>query len=81
MSILEIIQNKVATAVKELYQLEIEAANVVLNPTRKEFEGDYTLVVFPFTKAAKKSPPALAEELGAYPVSYTHLTLPTICSV
>lgn len=60
------IQEGVAAAVKKLYDLEIAPTAVNLSPTRKEFEGDYTVVVFPFTKAAKKPPPAIAQELGEY---------------
>ena len=37
-----------------------------LSPTRKEFSGDLTLVVFPFTKAAKKKPEDIANEIGNY---------------
>ena len=66
MNIIPIIQTSVATAVKELYGLEIEEKDVVLNPTKKDFEGDYTITVFAFSKAAKKSPVQVGEELGNY---------------
>ena len=66
MNIIPIIQTSVATAVKELYGLEIEEKDVVLAPTKKDFEGDYTITVFAFSKAAKKSPVQLGEELGNY---------------
>lgn len=66
MNILETVKKGVQDAIKNLYQGEIAADAVVLNPTRKEFEGDYTLVVFPYTKMAKKAPPVLAEEVGVY---------------
>ena len=45
---------------------EVDAAGVVVQPTRNEFEGDYTLVVFPWAKQARKSPEALAAELGEW---------------
>lgn len=45
---------------------EVDAAGVVVQPTRSEFEGDYTLVVFPWAKQARKSPEALAAELGEW---------------
>ena len=55
MSIIEIIKSAVSKAVSELYGIEIESEKVNLSSTRKEFEGDYTIVVFPFTKAARKT--------------------------
>ncbi len=64
-SIPDIIRAGVAAAVRELYGEAVEPEAVTLNPTRKEFEGDYTVVVFPFTRLAKKKPDQIAEELGA----------------
>ena len=54
----------VKKSIESWYSQQIEADSVILNPTRKEFDGDYTLVVFPYTKMAKKAPPVLAEEIG-----------------
>lgn len=51
-------------ALVDLYQHNVEAVDI--QPTRKEFEGDFTLVVFPFLKASRKSPEATANELGQY---------------
>ena len=48
-NIIQLIQEKVSEAVQALYQMEFPAGQVPVNPTRKEFEGDYTVVVFPFT--------------------------------
>ena len=64
MSAIDALKNKVSLAVRKLYDLEIDAADILLNPTRKEFEGEYTVVCFPFTKAARKKPDQIAEELG-----------------
>ena len=50
----------------QLYGPEVDRAQINLTPTRKEFEGDYTLVVFPFTRVAKKKPEQIGEEVGAY---------------
>lgn len=58
------LQSAVAEALKSLYNIEVEAENVVLQKTKKEFEGDYTVVVFPYVKQARKSPDAVANELG-----------------
>jgi arginyl-tRNA synthetase len=60
------LQQNISRALKELYSLDIEPNSVVLQKTKKEFEGDLTVVVFPYVKAAKKSPEAVATELGEY---------------
>lgn len=66
MSIDNIISQAVADAVKALYELELTADKIVPQTTKKEFEGNLTIVVFPFVKAAKKSPEATAQEIGEY---------------
>ena len=50
---------------KELYNLDIEIDKNLVQKTRKEFEGDFTVVVFPYVKAARKAPDAVANEIGA----------------
>ena len=50
---MEQLQQDIQKALKSLFDLE---ENVVLQPTRKEFEGSYTYVVFPLVKLLKKSP-------------------------
>ncbi len=62
----KILTDKVTEAVKNLYQFEASASQIQLQNTRKEFEGDITLVVFPFTKVSRKSPEATAAEIGGY---------------
>ena len=62
----QILNRAVTDAVKALYQLEATPSQVQLQNTRKEFEGDFTLVVFPFTKVSRKSPEATAAEIGEY---------------
>ena len=66
MSIDNIISQATADAVKALYGLELPAEKIVPQTTKKEFEGNLTIVVFPFVKAAKKSPEATAQEIGEY---------------
>ncbi len=66
MNITDIIQNGVIQAVKEIYGETITTDQITMNVTRKEFEGDYTVVTFPFTRIAKKKPGEIAEELGDY---------------
>ncbi|MGZ3872638.1 MAG: arginine--tRNA ligase [Mucilaginibacter sp.] len=53
-------------AVKDLYQTDIAAADVNLQETRKEFDGQVTVVTFPFTKFSKKSPEQTGNEIGAF---------------
>ncbi len=60
------IQHIVKSAVSELYSLEVEFHQIQIQKTRKEFEGDLTVVVFPFVKVARKSPEDTGKEIGAY---------------
>ena len=66
MNIISTLQSEVAAAIAALYGQDFAASKVPVNVTRKEFEGDYTIVVFPFSKIAQKAPQMIAEELGAY---------------
>ncbi len=63
------IQDIVISAVKSLYELETGAKEVQIQKTKKEFDGDITVVVFPFVKAARKSPEATADEIGNFIVN------------
>lgn len=56
-------------AVKELYKEEIAESVINIQETRKEFEGQVTIVVFPITKISKKSPEQTANEIGDYLVA------------
>ena len=64
MKLEEILIPKVQEAVKTLYGVEITPAQVQFQKTRAEFEGDITLVVFPFVKAARKAPAMVAQDVG-----------------
>ncbi len=66
MTIESIIANGVAEAVKELYGAEIDPQTVMPSATKKEFEGDLTVVVFPLLKISHKSPEATAREIGEF---------------
>ncbi len=57
---------KVIEAVKQCYGADIAEQDVQLQPTRKEFSGDLTVVVFPFTRWSRKSPEETGKELGEY---------------
>ncbi len=69
MSIENIIAEAVSGAVTALYGLECQPSSVVPQPTRKEFEGNLTVVVFPWVKAARKAPEQVAREIGDYLVA------------
>ncbi len=66
MSIIQIIQQGISQGVSALYQHDVAPDSVTINTTRKEFTGDYTVVVFPFTRAAKQKPEQIGESLGQY---------------
>ena len=66
MSIENILSQATALAVKELYNLEVEPESIVPQATRKEFEGNLTVVVFPFLRASHKAPEATAQEIGEH---------------
>lgn len=56
----------VINAIQSLYNTDVTPEQVQFQTTKKEFEGDITLVVFPFVKAARKSPEQAGEEIGQY---------------
>ncbi|MFO8086514.1 MAG: arginine--tRNA ligase [Bacteroidales bacterium] len=58
------IQDAVKIIVKELYDIEASPKQLLVQKTLPDFEGDFTVVVFPFTKIARKSPQLLGEEIG-----------------
>ena len=64
MSLEQHIQVLVKDAVKALYGVEATDAQIQLQKTRPEFEGNITLVVFPFVKLARKAPAQVAAEIG-----------------
>ena len=64
--IISTLQNTVAQAVEHLYGEQADPGKVLVNATPPDFGGDYSIVVFPFVKAAKKAPDAVAAEIGEY---------------
>ncbi len=71
MNIYTLLEDKTRQCLQALYQLQTDDSLLQLQKTKKEFEGDLTLVVFPFIKAAKKSPEATAEEIGSWLLQHT----------
>lgn len=69
MDLIQQLTQGVVAGVDQLYGEAPDINKVNLSITRKEFEGDYTVVVFPFTKLAKKKPEQIGEELGQYMVA------------
>ncbi len=64
MTLESILTEAVQAAVKNLYGIEATAQQVQIQKTRPEFEGNLTIVVFPFVKAARKAPAQVAAEIG-----------------
>ncbi len=64
------LESTLSTALQEtllnLYQINIDADPKLIQPTRKEFSGDRTIVVFPYVKQARKAPDMVANEIGTY---------------
>lgn len=65
-SITNIIQQGVINSLDKLYGASITTQQITMNATRKDFEGDFTVVTFPFTKIAKKKPDEIADDIGKY---------------
>ena len=70
MNIETLISQSAKEAVKALYGQDVPEKMVQLQKTRSEFEGNLTLVVFPFVKMARKSPEQTAQEIGQYLVEH-----------
>ena len=70
MNIEALISKAAGEAVKALYGMDATDKMLQLQKTRSEFEGNLTLVVFPFVKAARKSPEQTASEIGQYLVEH-----------
>lgn len=64
MSVVEQIKKAAAITIAGLYQIPIQPNDILVNATKQEFEGDYTVVLFALVKQLKKSPDALGEEIG-----------------
>ncbi|MBQ0077772.1 MAG: arginine--tRNA ligase [Bacteroidales bacterium] len=62
----QFIASKAVEAVKALYNTDVPASQMQVAVTRKEFEGDYTLVVFPLLRISHAAPAATGEAIGAW---------------
>ena len=63
------IQNKAAQAIKAIYSTEVAETSLQVSVTRKEFEGDYTLVTFPLLKITRQAPDVTGNAIGEWLVS------------
>ncbi|MDE6207298.1 MAG: arginine--tRNA ligase [Muribaculaceae bacterium] len=66
MSIDNLISTAVSRAVKALYDIDAAPESIRPQATRKEFEGNLTVMVFPYAKAARKAPEAVGQEIGRW---------------
>lgn len=66
MSVAQQIKKVTAKAITSLYNIELPQESILINATKPEFEGDYTIVLFAFVKQLKKNPEQLGNELGEY---------------
>ncbi len=66
MSLVHQIKKAASNAIFQLYQIHIPDNQLLINVTKPEFEGNYTLVLFSFVKQLKKSPDTLGSEIGNY---------------
>jgi arginyl-tRNA synthetase len=71
MNIEKILQDSIQTALKN--EFEVTEAHIALQPTRKDFEGFYTFVVFPYVKALRKSPAEIGNAIGNYLIANTSI--------
>lgn len=69
MQVLSKIKSSFIKAVKELYDIEIAENSIQLSGTRKEFEGDFTIVLFPYIKDIRKKLPEIGEAVGTFIVN------------
>lgn len=67
------LQSAITKVLNDLYGIEVKPETVTIQTTKKEFEGHYTLVVFPYLKASKKSPEMTATEVGEALLAQTDL--------
>jgi arginyl-tRNA synthetase len=65
------ISQGISQALQATFDLSVDASQISLQPTRKEFAGSYTFVTFPYTKQTGKGPEQIGETLGAYLKEYT----------
>jgi arginyl-tRNA synthetase len=71
MNITSHLSSRIALTLNELYGTRFSETDLPLQITRNEFEGDYTLVVFPYLRLSGKSPEQTASEIGSHLIQST----------
>jgi arginyl-tRNA synthetase len=71
MNIKEVLQSEISKAFNQLFNLAIQPEKILLEPTKKEFEGNLTFVVFPYVKQTGLNPETLAKTLGDQLLKHT----------
>ena len=66
MDLQSIIKQSISKAFKEVYELDLQEDTINLQPTRKEFEGTFTLVTFPFAGRLKLNPELVGNTIGDF---------------
>lgn len=66
MTINQLLEKKLTEAIRSLYAQDIQGDQLQIQPTRKEFTGDFTLIVFPLTRLSRKKPEETGMEIGAW---------------
>lgn len=71
MTINQLLEQKLSAAIEALYGQQPVGQPLQLQPTRKEFTGDFTVIVFPLTRLSRKKPEDTGEEIGQWLVANT----------
>ncbi|HWV65601.1 arginine--tRNA ligase [Chitinophaga sp.] len=66
MSVVQSIRTAAVAAINSLYNQQLTIADIAINTTKPEFEGEYTIVVFSFTKFSRQKPEETAQRIGEY---------------
>jgi arginyl-tRNA synthetase len=66
MSVVQSIRTAAVAAINSLYDQQLTASDIAINTTKPEFEGEYTIVVFSFTKFSRQKPEETAQRIGEY---------------
>lgn len=70
MSVVQSIRTAAVAAIKSLYDQQLTEADIAINVTKPEFEGEYTMVVFTFTRFSRQKPEETAQRIGEYLVAH-----------
>lgn len=73
MTIFQLLENKITEAISTIYGQAVGSEQIQIQPTKKEFTGDFTLIVFPLTRVSRKKPEETGEEIGAWLVKNTEV--------